>query len=114
MMAHFKIEEKVVGCTTDNGANIVKAVKDLGVFHIPCLAHKLNLCAVEVLSKSVAVKDARDKIAKLVSAFRSSSNVKREFRKCQERLGIDPPKALLADVQTRWNSTYLMLKRALA
>ena len=113
MMAHFKIEEKVVGCTTDNGANIVKAVKDLGVFHIPCLAHKLNLCAVEVLSKSVAVKDARDKIAKLVSAFRSSSNVKREFRKCQERLGIDPPKALLADVQTRWNSTYLMLERAL-
>jgi len=116
---------------------VVRAVSDLGLNHIPCFAHKLNLCANSSISSSQALKKAKETIANLVKATRRSSNIKRSFELCQTRfvfallfwfhqssytnihnkyyalrLSSTTPKKLILDVATRWNSSFLMLQRA--
>lgn len=52
MIDAWKIStERIVSITTDNGANIVLAVKKLlsNDKHIICFAHNLNLCAMKAL-----------------------------------------------------------------
>ena len=112
LLDEYEIKEKVLTCTTDNANNIVKATKDLGLVHIPCLAHKLNLCAMDCLDKFEGLVLVRKKILSLVTATKKSSVVKYEFEECQGRLKDCPPVALIRECKTRWNSTFLMLQRA--
>ena len=44
-LAFWRIpKEKIFAVVTDNGANIVKAVKDIAKLrHVPCFAHTLHL-----------------------------------------------------------------------
>lgn len=50
-------EEKVVCITTDNGANIVAAVRDLKWPWISCFGHNLNLAVNNTLNKEKAKTD---------------------------------------------------------
>ncbi|KAF0748355.1 zinc finger BED domain-containing protein 4-like, partial [Aphis craccivora] len=47
----------------------------------------------------------------LIDKFRRSTVANNKLRTYQINNGIDKPKKLLQDVQTRWNSTYYMLNR---
>ena len=48
IMMDWEISDKIVGTSTDNGSNIIKAVRDIGSFSMPCVGQTLNL-AVNVI-----------------------------------------------------------------
>ena len=83
----FGTKEKIVAIATDNAANVVAAVRDLGCNRVACFAHTLNLIDSK---RSWSVKDA-DKL-----------------KSFQANLAL-PEHKLIQDVETRWNSTFLML-----
>ncbi len=112
LLEQYEVQGKIVSCTTDNASNMVKAIRELGVTHIPCLAHKLNLCATDCLEKFELLSTVRKKVLSLVTATKKSSIVKHELEECQKRLNSCQPKALVRECKTRWNSTFLMLQRA--
>ena len=42
-IAEWNINFKVFGATTDNGSNVVNAIVDLQLIHMPCIGHTLQL-----------------------------------------------------------------------
>ena len=113
ILEEFDLQTKIVTGTTDNAHNIVKAVRDLLGRHVPCFAHCLNLCANDSLDLYEDLKESRQKVMGLIKEMNYSSKAKKVFMDCQERLNIRPFKPLIAEVKTRWNSTFLMFQRAL-
>ena len=43
ILKEWKIHNRVVGTTTDNGSNIIKAMSEMGFLNMPCVGHTLNL-----------------------------------------------------------------------
>ncbi|XP_036341432.1 zinc finger BED domain-containing protein 1-like [Rhagoletis pomonella] len=89
---HWNIEPRIVtSVTTDNGANIVAAVKDLfpsrsNSIHVSCYAHNINL----VVSKGLgAVKELAiiEKVKLIVTFFKHSNVAQDQLRKEQEKDG---------------------------
>ncbi len=109
----FNLGEKHHAVTTDNGPNVVKAVRLIDKTHIPCFAHKLNLVVTDALGAVPAIKVLRDKVAATVTLTRKSSTAKECLQECESRLQICPFKPLIQDVVTRWNSFYTMIQRFL-
>lgn len=125
----LNIQDKILAITTDNGPNVVAAIglleKDLrlkekfpniGFTHFRCLGHVLHLAVQKALKQlNSQLIDSR----KLNSAIRSSAKRNEAFLKCQQVLlaAKDPdfnekaPLELIDDLESRWNSTYLMLQR---
>ncbi|GBC05973.1 hypothetical protein RclHR1_06530013 [Rhizophagus clarus] len=80
----WEIENLVVSITTDNGANVVAAIRDLTpIKRLSCAAHTLQLA----ISKGLKV------VENLVSL--------------QKEIGYEEPLHLIQDISTRWNSSYL-------
>ena len=42
-IAEWNINFKVFGATTDDGSNVINAVVDLQLIHMPCIGHTLQL-----------------------------------------------------------------------
>ena len=99
-----------MGATSDNGANIVRAITDAGLPHIPCYAHTLNLCMTDVLKDVPELKNLRGKVSKIVTLTKKSTVARETLIKVQREAGR-PCKALVQECPTRWNSTYLMFNR---
>lgn len=57
--------------TTDNGPNMVAAIRELGLTRLPCLAHVLNLAAGAACSVK-GVKDVLYKVRRVVTHFNHS------------------------------------------
>ena len=77
--------------------------------HMRCCAHILNLVVCEGL------KDCDESIVKVRNAVRyvrSSPSRLEKFKLCADYMKIGTKKLVSFDVQTRWNSTYLMLESA--
>lgn len=124
----FGIEKKLIGITTDNASNNAKAIaqltKDLdlhenfawGFVYFRCAAHIVNLAVKDCLSR---LQSLVDNLRAIVVTIRSSTKRTEAFREIQRLLMIEDdlevrtPLNLKEDVETRWNSTYLMLERAL-
>lgn len=108
-------EAKISSIITDNGANIVAAVKRLFLdnnVQLPCFAHTLNL----VLQSVEAVpffKCIVNKVRNIVIYIKNSVVMSDKLRKIQ--LDNNVPEGsvvkMIVDVKTRWNSTYHMLSR---
>ena len=102
--------------------------------NIRCLAHVINLTVQEIL-KNIKAGDAQEedellelvsqeeqeddvnveiipKLRLLIVKIRSSPQQKEKFARCCKFFSIQSLNVIL-DVKTRWNSTYLMLDRAL-
>lgn len=80
------------------------------LLHMRCYAHILSLIVRDGL------KDINDSIARIRSAVRyvrSSPSRLRKFKACVELENIESKSLVCLDVETRWNSTYLMLESAL-
>ncbi|XP_065869662.1 zinc finger BED domain-containing protein RICESLEEPER 1-like isoform X1 [Euphorbia lathyris] len=77
--------------------------------HVRCVAHILNLIVEDSLSE---MHDSILRIRNAIKYVRSSPSRLQKFNKCVEKEKIDFKRHLCLDVETRWNSTYLMLKAA--
>jgi hypothetical protein len=139
----FGILTKLLAVTTDNATNndtflegLSEACKARGIGftdadnHVRCLAHVINLAVqaflatlkVEALNTEDDYLELGDpdaspmhcipKLRKLVVKIRSSPQ-RREMLALQCGAPGSASKELIVDVRTRWNSTFLMLQRAL-
>ncbi|KAE8663160.1 hypothetical protein F3Y22_tig00113096pilonHSYRG00156 [Hibiscus syriacus] len=87
-----------------------RSVLDAQFLHMRCAAHILNLVVKDGL------KDVDDSIMKVhvaIKYVRSSPARLQKFRSCVEEKNINNKSLVCLDIETRWNSTYCMLKSAL-
>ncbi|XP_077222106.1 zinc finger BED domain-containing protein RICESLEEPER 2-like [Tasmannia lanceolata] len=78
--------------------------------HVRCCAHILNLIVKDGLNEA---KMSINNIRGAVRYIRSSPAISQRFKECVEKEKITCKSLLCLDIQTRWNSTYLMLDAAL-
>jgi hypothetical protein len=118
------IEKKMFSLTLDNAASNEVAVKDvikvLGkksplvcdglFFHVRCANHILNLVTRDGLKH---IGNAIWGIRTFVLAVKCSPLQWEDFIKCATECGLNTTRGLSLDVQTRWNSTYHLLKDAI-
>lgn len=113
ILTEWKILTKVSAIVTDNGANMVKMCDLLGIRHMPCFAHTLNL-TLEDSMKLSQVEDITNKCKAIVKFFKKSSVGWRALKLAQKERNPDStPLKMLQEVSTRWNSTFYMMKRIL-
>eukprot|EP01028_Stygiella_incarcerata_P014175 TRINITY_DN9141_c0_g1_i3.p1 TRINITY_DN9141_c0_g1~~TRINITY_DN9141_c0_g1_i3.p1 ORF type:complete len:771 (-),score=210.66 TRINITY_DN9141_c0_g1_i3:72-2309(-) len=113
--------ENVVQIVTDNGANVVKMARLffqrirengwlLSRSYWTCAAHSLQRTVLLFL-KDDTIQKMVDDVRCIVCKFRFPNVLaKRHLQRVQEDAKVKPL-VLLRDVDTRWNSTYIMLKR---
>ena len=71
VMDDWNIRRKVTAIVTDNGKNMVKAVKDyLKIRHLACSAHTLNLVVNDAVTGTAAVNALFDRSSNIVTFFR--------------------------------------------
>lgn len=98
-------DEKIVVVVTDNGANIKKAVRDTfgSVKHIACFARSINLVAEDTMNFQDAISLCA-KIKRIVMYFKQSTIAANALRMLTDL-------KLIQSIDTRWNSTFVMLQR---
>ena len=103
-------KSKVVACVTGSGSNVKKAVKDWidESKHITCFAHSLNLVVKKSIEDVGNFKEILLKVRSIVQYFKQSGPAADELRRVQPE---DHFLKVKQDVETRWNSSYLMLTR---
>lgn len=79
-------------------------------FHVRCAAHVLNLIVKDGLK---VIEHIVEKVRHCVKKVKYSETRKNTFRSCVSLAKIKETKSLWLDVPTRWNSTYMMLDRAI-
>ncbi|XP_061371669.1 zinc finger BED domain-containing protein RICESLEEPER 2-like [Gastrolobium bilobum] len=125
LLKEWGIEKKIFTITLDNASandSMVSGLRnqlnmqklllcDGKFFHARCSAHILNL----IVQDGVKVaNDALTRIRESVKYIKGTESRMIKFKECIEQVGGEKTvTALIADVPTRWNSTYEMLNRAL-
>lgn len=92
------LEGKIELAVSDNASNIKNELGLLKLKHLGCFAHTLNLVVQSALTIE---NDLIDKVKTIVTYFRRSTVANNKLRTYQINNGIDKPKKLLQDVQTR-------------
>ncbi|XP_045198743.2 E3 SUMO-protein ligase ZBED1-like [Mercenaria mercenaria] len=96
---------------TDNAANIVKACNLAQMPHFGCFGHILNLAVNRCLSVP-EISSLLGKCRKLVSVFKQSSLKTTALHTTEANLELKDLQ-VIQDVETRWNSALMMIKRLL-
>ncbi|KAJ8704257.1 hypothetical protein PYW08_012981 [Mythimna loreyi] len=109
VLEEWAISDKVTAIASDNGANIVAAIRARNWRHVACFAHTLNLCVQNAL---VPISETTAKVKQVVEYFKRSSQALAKLRELQGQLNV-PQLKLKQDVVTRFNSTYLRHAKAL-
>lgn len=109
-MEEWGITHKVKCLVTDAASNMIACAKTLQIRHSICIAHALNLLVRKSFDQIPALCEIRTKAKKIVTYFRTSTTGKEKLDGLQLQMGGQPQK-LVIEVDTRWNSTYLMLER---
>ncbi|XP_026480145.1 zinc finger BED domain-containing protein 4-like [Ctenocephalides felis] len=108
ILDNWKLLQKVNFAISDNANNMKKAIKDiLKIKHYGCFAHTINLIVNDGLK---LIKSEIDIIKKIVGHFRRSVTACEKLQKYQMQQ-YGHTKKLIQDVETRWNSTFYMVKR---
>lgn len=108
-IASWNIESKVHVGVRDNAANMVCAMRVAGITDMGCMAHTLQLAIHDALFTQTSVANIVKKARKIASHFRHSEQACRKLVDCQAASDTAHHK-LLQDVETWWNSTYVMLE----
>ena len=109
-MTKWEITEKIHVGVRDNAANMKSAMRLAGVTDIGCVSHTLQLVLHDALFTRTSVEAVVKKARKIVTHFKHSEQACRHLVEHQQTVKA-PEHSLLQDVETRWNSTYLMLER---
>ena len=106
-------EEQVHIVVRDNAYNMQLGMELLEMDNMPCFIHVLQLIIKDSLFSQRAIKDMLANCRKMCGHFNHSSLACSALKQIQKELDPSLATALLPvqDVPTRWNSTYLMLKR---
>lgn len=102
----------IVSCTTDNGRNIVNAIKNSKMQHVPCFPHTINIG----INKALEVPQVKRAVARLKclqNQIAHSWKMKRDLTEAQELLQCEK-KSLPSACPTRWWSTTKLCQRFLA
>ncbi|CAH2207636.1 jg12313, partial [Pararge aegeria aegeria] len=110
IILEWNLLNKVNFAVSDNAHNVCNAIiTQLKWKHYGCFAHSLNLIVKEAV---IPIQVTIEKVKKIVAHFKRSTQATEKLMKYQSNhLGMEQPKKLIMDVATRWNSTYLMVKR---
>lgn len=102
-------KSRIIACVTDNVVNVEKAVNDWvgSNKHLPCFAQTLNLAVKSSIQNSGNFQEIFNDVREIVQFFKRSSPAADELRKPQ----LEEVLMVKRDVDTRWNSSYLMLAR---
>ncbi|XP_078514398.1 zinc finger BED domain-containing protein 6-like [Lissotriton helveticus] len=101
---------KIGFVSTDNGSNVVKAMREGHYIRVPCLAHCINLVVQDFLKNEAKVSNIMAICRRICTHFNHSFKGRKLLRVIQQEHRL-PVKALIQEVPTRWNSTYFMLER---
>ncbi|KAI2659240.1 Zinc finger BED domain-containing protein 4 [Labeo rohita] len=109
--------KKVHVILRDNASNMKAAMEDMAVPSLGCFAHTLQLVVHEGLMSQRSVSDALANSRKIVAHFKHSqlaqSRLEDLQREMQGARTTTTPARLVQDVQTRWNSSFYMIKSLL-
>lgn len=98
------ITDKVQAVVTDNGADMVAAVRRAGWAHYPTL----DLVVKDSIKADVL--DIQHRCSAIVSSFHHSTRAAERLKDMQKQLKI-PNHKLIQSVETRWNSVFYMFER---
>nr|XP_055034732.1 E3 SUMO-protein ligase ZBED1-like isoform X2 [Misgurnus anguillicaudatus] len=110
-MEEWGLMSKDPAIVTDNAANMVRAVEIMGLTHVGCFAHIINLASQAGL-KLPNVARLLGRVRHIAKFFHRSTNATRILKEKQKLLQLNEHK-LKIDVVTRWNSALEMLERFL-
>lgn len=110
LMVEWGIEGKVTCLVTDAAANMTATARNLAIRHVVCIAHALNLVVKKSIDQTPGLEDLRTRARKVVTYFRSSTTAKEKLKNVQQQMNCAVMK-LIQEVDTRWNSSFLMLQR---
>jgi hypothetical protein len=118
VLSEFKISDKIIALTTDNESAMVVCGREIAnafntelssmnfFSHYRCAAHVLNLGAQQGLQ---LVSNSVDRVRELMVKIKNSTLLCDQLRAFCTLKQIVYHKPIL-DVETRWNSTYHMLR----
>ncbi|XP_061734385.1 E3 SUMO-protein ligase ZBED1-like [Nerophis ophidion] len=104
------ITSKVHAVVTDNGANMVSAVRKTCWKHIPCFSHTLNLIVKDSIKADTSLESRFEKCSAIVRFFHHSTRAINKLKEVQNQLNL-PQHKLIQAVDTRWNSVLYMIDR---
>ena len=82
-MDTWQIREKVVAIVTASKSNIIVSAVDtqLGIRHVPCFTHTLNLAVQKVIDESGRLEKIREKVRDVVAYFHRSAKASNTLEK---------------------------------
>lgn len=114
MMVDWEIiKERQHILVRDGAANMALGTRLTDLSSVHCFLHILDLVIRDSIFDQRAVIDLCAKVRRISSHFSHSALGCNELKKLQTEQGVKQPLITVQDVPTRWNSTYMMLKRAL-
>lgn len=102
----------VVMCVTDSASSI-RAIKSLSLEEARCAAHTLSLCSSSALKECDMLKSIVETLNSLAKWTRTRAQEKLKFHEIQTGANKDAPTLqIFTDVPTRFNSTWVVINRA--
>uniref|UniRef100_A0A8C5M8S6 BED-type domain-containing protein n=1 Tax=Leptobrachium leishanense TaxID=445787 RepID=A0A8C5M8S6_9ANUR len=96
--------------TADNDPNVVTAIHQGGMVHVPCFAHVLNTVVTQFLDNSSKLQEMLQSARKMCSHFHHSPAAQNALSTLQVNNNL-PRHQLIEGEGTGWRSTLQMLKR---